>query len=137
MPGGSVRISAFLMPADQQRPELATPAPPQTEEAPRFADGLVPEAPPRRRGWWVFVGLVFVVGAVVLLRALSGGTPYLLVAGIYFPAWFSAGVVGIALATVTVVALRSYSVTRAAGTGLVFCNCTGIYAFLVWFFLFQ
>lgn len=118
------------MPSDQKPP-------PPPEEAPRFANGLVPEAPPRRRGWWVFGGLVFVVVAVVLLRALSGGTPFLLVAGIYFPAWFSAGAVGGALATVTVVALRSYSATRAAGTGLVFCNCAVIYAFFVWLFLFQ
>ena len=117
------------MPADQK--------PPPSEETPRFADGLVPEAPPRRRGLWVFGGLVFVVAAVVLLRALSGGTPFLLVAGVYFPAWFSAGVVGIALATVTVIALRSYSATRAAGTGQVFCNCTVVYAFLVWLLLFQ
>ena len=126
------------MPADQKPPpEPATPSPPQFAEAPRFANGLVPEAPPRRRGLVVFGGVVFVVVAVVLLRALSGGTPFLLVAGVYFPAWFSAGVVGISLATVTVVALRSYSVTRAAGTGLVFCNCTVIYAFLAWLLLFQ
>ena len=122
---------------DDQKPPADPATPPQSLEAPRFADGLVPEAPPRRRGLWVFGGVVFVVVAVVLMRLLSGGTPFLLVAGIYWPAWFSAGVVGIALAAVTVVALRSYSVTRAAGTGLVFCNCTVIYAFLVWLLLFQ
>ena len=126
------------MPADQKpSPEPATSSPLRSGEAPRFANGLVPEAPPRRRGLAVFGGIAFIVVGVILLRVLSGGTPFLLVGGIYFPAWFSAGVVGIALATVTVIALRSYSATRAAGTGLVFCNCTVIYAFLAWSLLFQ
>ncbi len=125
------------MPEDQKTPFDPAGPSPSSAEAPRFANGLVPEAPPRRRGLWVFGALVFVVVAVVLLRALSGGTPFLLVGGIYLPAWFSAAVIGIALASVTVFALRSYSATRAAGTGLVFCNCTVIYAFLAWLFLFQ
>ena len=124
------------MPAGQKSPpEPATP-PPESAAAPRFADGMVPEAPPKSRGLLVFGSLAFVVVGVVLLRTLSQGTPFLLLGGIYFPAWFSAGVIGAALATVTVLVLRSHSVTRAAGPGLVFFNCSVIYAFLAWLVLF-
>ena len=117
-------------------PVPATPPPPPFEEAPRFRDGAVPEAPPRPRGLLLFGLLALIIAGVVLLRTLSRGTPFLLVGGIYFPAWFSAGVIGAALATVTVVALRSFAVTRATGTGLIFLNCTIIYAFLAWLLLF-
>ena len=125
------------MPDGQKSPpEPATPPPSESEETPRFSDGAVPEVPPRSRGLLVFGLLVFILVSVWLLRALSQGTPFLLVAGVYFPAWFSAGAIGAALATVTVIVLRSHSVTRAAGTGLVFFNCSVIYAFLAWLVLF-
>ena len=110
--------------------------PPQSEAAPRFSNGLVPEAAPRSRGFLVFGLLVGIIVGVVLLRVLSRGTPFLLVGGVYFPAWFSAGDIGASLAMVTVIALRSLPVTRTAGTGLVFFNFAVIYAFLAWLFLF-
>ena len=119
-------------------PSPSAPAPPPAEsgDAPRFADGTVPEAPPRRRGWLAFGLVAFLGVAVALLWSLSRHTPFLLVGGIYFPAWFSAAVIGGAFAAVTVLVLRSFSLTRAAGTGLVFFNCAVIYAFLVWLVLF-
>ena len=117
-------------------PPASAPPPTESRDALRFADGAVPEAPPRPRGWLVFGLVVFLTVAVTLLWSLSRRTPFLLVGGIYFPAWFSAAVIGGAFATVTVLALRSFSLTRAAGTGLVFFNCAVIYAFLVWLLLF-
>ena len=117
-------------------PASAPPPSAESGDAPRFADGSVPEVPPRPRGWLVFGLVAFIAVAVTLLWSLSRHTPFLLVGGIYFPAWFSAAVIGGAFATVTVLALRSFSVTRAAGTGLVFFNCAVIYAFLAWLLLF-
>lgn len=126
------------MPAARPPPAPpATPPPNESAAAPRFADGTVPEAPAKPRWLLVFGGLVFVVIGTVLLRALSRGTPFLIVGGVYFPAWFAAGVAGASLATVTMVALRSHPLTRACGTGLIFFNCTVIYAFLAWLLLFH
>ena len=118
-------------------PAPATPPPGGSEASPRFADGTVPEASAKPRGLLMFCALAFVVIGVVLLRALSGGTPFLIVGGTYFPSWFAAGVVGAVLAMITVVALRSHPVSRACGTGLIFFNCTVIYAFLAWRFIFS
>ena len=108
------------MPADQL--PLATPPPSESEAAPRFGDGLVPEAPPRPRGLLVFGLLAFIVLGVALLWLLSQGTPFLLVGGVYFPAWFSSAVVGAAFATVTVIVLRSFS--SPAAPGRVWCSST-------------
>ena len=124
------------MPANPPPTVSASPPPEESGEVPRFADGAVPEAPPRPRSWLVFGLVAFIAVAVTLLWSLSRRTPFLLVGGIYFPAWFSAAVIGGAFATVTVLALRSFSVTRAAGTGLVFFNCAVIYAFFTWLLLF-
>jgi hypothetical protein len=111
--------------------------PPSSDAPPRFDNGAVPEAPAKRRGFLIFALLAFIAVVVALLRVMSACTPFLLVGGIYFPAWFSAGVVGMALAAVTLIALRSYPLTRTAGTALVFFNFSVIYAFLSWLFLFS
>jgi hypothetical protein len=110
--------------------------PPLPAAPPHFENGVVPEAPASPRGFLVFGLVTFIATSVALSKALSGGTPFLLVGGIYFPAWFSACVVGAALALVTLIALRSHPLTRAAGIGLVFLNLSVIYAFLAWHFLF-
>ena len=123
------------MPVDKPLPPTSSP-PPESGDAPFFADGAVPEAPPRPRGMLVFGLLAFLLVAVALLWNLSRRTPFLLVGGIYFPSWFSAAVIGGAFATVTTIVLRSFSLTRSAGTGLVFFNCAVIYAYLTWLLLF-
>ena len=115
------------------------PAEPSAEDGalPRFANGTTPEAAAKPRGLLVFGLLTFTVFGLVLLRMLSGGAPYAMVAGAYFPGWFMAAVTGAVLAAVTTVVLRSFPLTRAAGTGLVYFNCTIIYAFLAWSLLFS
>ena len=114
-----------------------TELPPPPDGPPRFENGVVPEAAAKPRGFLVFGLVAFIVITLVLLKALSNGTPFLLVGGIYFPAWFSACFIGAALAFVTVIALRSHPLTRAAGIALVFFNLSVIYAFLAWQFLFN
>jgi hypothetical protein len=114
-----------------------TELPPPPDGPPRFANGVVPEAAAKRRGFLIFGLVAFILVALVLLKSLSSGTPFLLVGGIYFPAWFSACVIGLALALVTLIALRSHPLTRAAGIALVFFNLSVIYAFLAWQFLFN
>ena len=102
------------------------------------AAGIAGEiAAAKPRGLLVFGLLTFTFLGLFLLRALAGGAPYTMVAGAYFPGWFMAAVTGALLATVTLVVLRSFPLTRAAGTGLVYFNCTIIYAFLAWSFLFS
>lgn|SRR5271170_3095103 len=123
------------MPSQNQSP--AAPPPPSDHEPPRFENGLVPEAPVKPRGLLIFGLLAFIAVVVALLRALSGGTPFVLAGGVYFPAWFCAGVVGAALAAVTLMALHSFPLTRAAGSALVFFNLSVIYAFLAWLFIFS
>ena len=119
---------------DHHRP---TDPPPASIGPPRLAQGIVPEAPERSNGLLIFALLATIAAVVATLRTISAGTPFVLVEGIYFPAWFSAGCIGAALAWVTLLALRSHPVTRAAGTALVFFNCGVIYAFLSWLFLFS
>jgi hypothetical protein len=104
---------------------------------PSFENGVVPEAPAKPRGFLIFGLSAFITVALALLKALSGGTPFLLVGGIYFPAWFSASVVGAALAFTTLIALRSHPITRASGSALVFFNLSVIYAFLAWLVFFS
>ena len=118
-------------------PSPATPPPPPAHAPPNFENGLVPEAPAGRRGLLIFALLAIIAVVITLLRRLSGGTPFLLVGGIYFPAWFSAGVAGTALAAVTLMALHSFPLTRAAGSALVFFNFSVIYAFLSWLLIFS
>jgi len=110
---------------------------PSDDAPPKFENGVVPEAPVKRRSFLIFGLLVFIAVVVILLRALSGGTPFLLVDGVYFPAWFCAGVVGTSLAAVTLTALHAFPLTRAAGNALVFFNFSVIYAFLGWLFIFS
>ncbi|HEY3897151.1 MAG TPA: FUSC family protein [Chthoniobacter sp.] len=110
---------------------------PPPDGPPRFENGVVPEAAAKPRGFLIFGLVAFIVVSLVLFKALSGDTPFLLVGGIYFPAWFSACVVGAALAFVTLLALRSHPLTRAAGIALVFFNLSVIYGFLAWHFLFS
>lgn len=113
------------------------PRPSGPNAPPYFENGVVPEAPVRRRGFLIFGLVMFIVVLVALLRALSGGTPFLLVGGIYVPAWFAAAAVGAAFAGVSVLALRSFPLTRAAGTAMVFFNLTLIYAFFAWLIIFS
>jgi hypothetical protein len=121
------------MPSKDQPPS----SPPSPDAPPTFDDGAVPEAPATRRGLLIFALLAVIGTGLALLRTISRGTPFLLVGGIYFPTWFSAGVTGTALAVVSLIALRSHPLTRAAGTALVFFNLSVIYAFLAWLFLFS
>jgi hypothetical protein len=114
-----------------------TELPPPAAGPPHFENGVVPEAPAKPRGFLVFALVVIIVVGLFLLKGLSGGTPFLLVGGIYFPAWFSACVAGVALALVTVIALRAHPITRASGIALVFFNLSVIYAFLTWRFFFN
>lgn len=111
--------------------------PPSSDAPPTFDDRAVPEDPAKHRELLIFGLLAFIGIGTALLRTISRGTPFLLVGGIYFPTWFSAGVIGTALAVVSLIALRSYPLTRAAGTALVFFNLSVIYAFLAWLFLFS
>ena len=122
---------------DQTKPKLPVEPPREDGALPRFANGTTPEAVAKPRGLLVFGLLMFVALGLVLLRMLSGGAPYATVAGAYFPGWFMAAVTGAVLAAVTTMVLRSFPLTRAAGTGLVYFNCTIIYAFLAWSFLFS
>ena len=113
-----------------------TDLPPPPAALPHFENGVVPEAPAKPRGFLIFGLVALIAVGLALFKALSGGTPFLLMGGIYFPAWFSACAVGAALALVTLIALRSHPLTRAAGIALVFFNLSVIYAFLAWRFLF-
>ena len=110
---------------------------PSPDAPPSFDNGVVPEAPAKPRGFLIFGLSVSIAVTLALLKALSGDTPFLLVGGIYFPAWFSASVVGAALGFTTLIALRSHPMTRAAGSALVFFNLSVIYAFLAWLVFFN
>ena len=123
--------------SDQAKSPSSIQPPGEDEAIPRFANGTTPEAPTRPRGLLIFGLLTFTVFGVLLLRVLNGGTPYVMMAGGYFPGWFMAAVTGALLAAITIVALRSFPLTRTAGTGLVYFNCTIIYAFLAWSLLFS
>ncbi len=83
-------------------------------------------------GFWRFFFLVLLVGALALTRDLSGGTPFFLVGGVYFPWWLVAATAGAGFALLTVSALRARPETRAFGSSLVFFSLSFVYAYFLW-----